>query len=314
MTPSNRAIHSRPLAVLAMTLLATACGSQPSEAPGAEPPAAEPPPVAEVKQAAPAEEPVAPAETTGVEAPAAEMEAAEPAAATPSAEAEPAPATGAEAEAPSPAASPAAQPEPGTFRVASGSASFLIDAPLEKIKGSWSRVGGSLEIDPADLTKTRGRVTVDVSSLKTHTFGIPDKDARQGGHALNWMEVGSEVDAATRARYSTATFTVDRVERAAPSALEAGKLRVKATVRGTLSLHGKTSKHSVDVEVTFDGPANAPTGASIRTAAPFPVSLEHHDIKPRDLTGRFLAGALEKIGQKITDAALVNLELRAKRK
>jgi len=34
-------------------------------------------------------------------------------------------------------------------------------------------------------------------------------------------------------------------------------------------------------------------------------------VKPRDLAGKFLAGALEKIGQKIDDSVEISLDLTA---
>src|SRR5687768_8816958 len=45
--------------------------------------------------------------------------------------------------------------DPSTSKV-----TFLMDAPQEKIRGTVARtMGGSLEIDPKDLTKTTGVVT-----------------------------------------------------------------------------------------------------------------------------------------------------------
>jgi len=46
---------------------------------------------------------------------------------------------------------------------------------------------------------------------------------------------------------------------------------------------------------------------------PLKLSLKEHDIKPRDLAGKFLAGALEKVGQKIDDTVQISLDLKASR-
>ena len=42
-----------------------------------------------------------------------------------------------------------------------------------------------------------------------------------------------------------------------------------------------------------------------------PVSLKEHDVKPRDVAGKFLAGSLEKVGDKITDTAQVSMTVDA---
>ena len=59
---------------------------------------------------------------------------------------------------------------------------------------------------------------------------------------------------------------------------------------------------------------DAPTAFRIRTVSPMAVSLKGYDIKPRDLAGRFLSGALEKVGNKIIDIAQVSLDITARRR
>lgn len=191
----------------------------------------------------------------------------------------------------------------------------MIDAPLEKIKGNWSRSGGQLTFDPARLEKARGEVTLDLSTLKTTTFGDAGQDARQTAHALNWMEIGDEVPSETRTRYRTATFRIDQVVSAEPSALgaETGS-RSRVKVRGSMTLHGVRSEHEVELEITAEGDPNAPTALRVVSKKPLRLSLKQHDIKPRDLAGRFLAGALEQVGQKISDTVQVSLDLRLERK
>ncbi|MDD9936464.1 MAG: YceI family protein [Myxococcales bacterium] len=180
------------------------------------------------------------------------------------------------------------------------------------MKGRWTRFGGSIQVNPGDLAATRGKVSMELGDLKTHTFGEPGKDSRQTSHALNWMEVGPEVSATTRQRHGTATLVIEAIEGASPPKLADGQLKVRAKVTGTLTLHGVKAKKTVPVEVTFQGPADAPTAVAIRSASPMRISLKQHDIKPRDLAGRFLAGALDKIGQKIADTAQVTINLKGK--
>ncbi|MDH5675925.1 MAG: YceI family protein [Myxococcales bacterium] len=197
--------------------------------------------------------------------------------------------------------------------VGSGRASFLIDAPLEKIKGRWTRFDGELKVDAADLRETGGRVSMDLGDLRTHTFGDSGKDAKQTEHAKNWMEIGREVSSAVRAKYAQAVFSIERIERVEPERLDAS-MKAVATVAGTLTLHGIEAAKRVEVELRFEGSPDAPTGVEISTKKPLSVSLSRHQIKPRDLTGRFLAGALERVGQKIADRAQVSVSIQARRR
>ena len=68
---------------------------------------------------------------------------------------------------------------------------------------------------------------------------------------------------------------------------------------------------TVSATVTFAGPPEAPTLVRVVTAEPVRVSLKEHDVKPRDLAGKFLSGALEKVGQKIDDSVQLSLDLTA---
>lgn len=235
---------------------------------------------------------------------------------------EPAPAPKAEAApampaaaAPTPEAKLAAQPVTSvTYQVEpAGRVSFLIDAPLEKIKGGWSRTGGQLKVDVAKLDQTRGEVTMDLSTLKITTFPDSGQNDTQAHHALNWMEIGGEVAADARARFRTATFRIDQVLSAAPASLGEGVAQATAVVEGTMTLHGITSTHQVEVQVVAEGDPKAPSALRITSRKPLRLSLKHHDVKPRDLAGRFLAGALEQVGQKISDTVLVSLDFKATR-
>jgi polyisoprenoid-binding protein YceI len=221
----------------------------------------------------------------------------------------PKPAPSAPAQVPQVAAAPVSaapyQVEPN------GRMSFLIDAPLEKIKGSWSRTGGQFKVNPEKLEQTRGEVTMDLSTLKISTFTDASQNESQGRHALNWMEIGDEVAADTRARFRTATFRIDNVVSATPPALADGALQTRAVLEGTMTLHGITSTHRVEVEVVAEGDPKAPTSLRVTSKKPIRLSLKHHDIKPRDLAGRFLSGALEQVGQKISDTVQVSFDFKA---
>ncbi|HKQ69425.1 MAG TPA: YceI family protein [Polyangiaceae bacterium] len=227
-----------------------------------------------------------------------------------------------------PAAGKRAPPAPSTVVAASagqkrfefgpdGKTTFLIDAPLEKIKGRSTKARGTLIVDPQDLKATRGTVEVDLDALKTETFDDAAKNKSQTEHAHNWLEVGEGVDPKQREQNRYARFTVKAIEQ-----LSAGKLaeiEVKngertVTVRaaGDLWLHGVTSPKTAVLTVAFAGPAEAPTSLHLVSNEPLSVSLQEHDVKPRDLAGKFLSGALQQIGQKIDDRVQISLDLTAK--
>jgi polyisoprenoid-binding protein YceI len=222
---------------------------------------------------------------------------------------------------PATAAAPAATPGAGQrrFELVSGTGSFLIDAPLEKIKGRSTKVRGNLDVDPADLKTGKGQIEVDLDDLKTETFGDADKDTTQTGHAKNWLEIGSDVEPKRRDENRWVRFTIKAIDDANPTKLAAaeaknGQRSVTVQATGDLWLHGVSLSKKVNVALTLEGPPEAPTSIRIVTSQPLKVSLKEHDVKPRDLAGKFLSGALETIGQKIDDTAQVSLDLTAKAK
>ena len=224
------------------------------------------------------------------------------------------PATPAKPEATTPAAPPA--PVTGVrLKVGKAKGTFLIDAPAEKIKGISEDGKGEISIDPMDLGKSRGEVSIKLTTLATNTFGDKKQDDSQTEHARNWMEVGPESSADKKAKYEYAKLTITGVETATPKLAdvkeEGGARTFKAKVMGDLWIHGITSKKTLMVTVTVKGPVDAPTEAMIKTDEPFAVSMKEHEIMPRDKVGSFLSGALEKIGKKIDDKVQVSIEATA---
>lgn len=197
-----------------------------------------------------------------------------------------------------------------------GLAKFLIDASLEKIKGRSTALRGTLDIDVGDLTKSRGEVDVDLTALKTETFDDPDKNSAQTKHSHNWMEIGDDQPAQQREQNRWARFTIDGVDSAMPDRIadapEAEGVRtVTVQAHGHLWLHGVTSPKTMKLTVTFAGPPAAPTKVHVVSHDPMLVSLKEHDIKPRDVAGKFLNGALERVGKKIDDTVQVSIDFTA---
>jgi polyisoprenoid-binding protein YceI len=196
------------------------------------------------------------------------------------------------------------------LNITGGTATFLIDAPLEKIKGRSTKLRGSLDIDPQNLKASRGQIEVDLDDLKTETFDDEEKNKAQTGHTKNWLEIGTDVEAKRREENRWARFTIKSIEESSVVKAAGGTpVTVKAT--GDMWIHGVSSPKTVSATVTFSGPAEAPTLVRVVTAEPVRISLKEHDVKPRDLAGKFLSGALEKIGQKIDDSVQLSLDLTA---
>lgn len=203
------------------------------------------------------------------------------------------------------------------LEVRRGRSSFLIDAPLEKIKGASDEAKGWIDVDATDLKRSRGELSMRLTTLRTSTFDDEKKNAGQTGHARNWLEVGDESPAASKAAHEYARFRLQSLETDTPSLAAAPEHDGKRTVRlraiGDVSVHGVTVSRTVPLVAEFEGPATAPTAVSVRSEAPFDVSLKQHDVKPRDTIGKFLDGALEKVGKKIDDRVQVSVEFRAER-
>jgi polyisoprenoid-binding protein YceI len=221
---------------------------------------------------------------------------------------------------PAPSAAAAVAEASSGFRIAEqGAATFLIDAPLEKIKGKSGKLRGNLAIDPADLDKTKGEVDFDLADLVTQTFDDASENKSQTEHAHNWLEIGNDVEAQRREENRWARFTVRSVDQlSAPRVAEApekdGARSVNFTAQGDLWLHGVSAPKTVKLIATFQGPPSAPAQLHVVTAEPLVISLKAHDVKPRDVAGKFLSGALEQIGKKIDDAVQISLDFTAARK
>lgn len=198
---------------------------------------------------------------------------------------------------------------------ATGSAKFLIDAPLEKIRGEATLFRGVLHGNPRNLAATSGQLEVDLKSLALSTFEDEDKNATQTEHAQNWLGLGSDVPESQRMENQWVRFSLQSLS-VAPNDLNEvaetlGRRTVQVTAEGALWLHGVSVQKKVKLELSFTGPADSPTAVELSTVQPLTLSLKEHDVKPRDITGKFLQGALEKVGDKIVDEVQLSVSSRA---
>jgi hypothetical protein len=197
-----------------------------------------------------------------------------------------------------------------------GKASFLIDAPLEKIKGRSGKLRGNLQLNPSDIKATRGQIQVDLDDLKTETFNDPSKDSKQTEHAHNWLQLGVDVPEKERGENRWVRFTIRSISsssaaRIADAPEKDGKRTVSIVAQGDVWLHGVSAAKTVKLTVEFQGPTAAPTSIHVVGAEPIVISLKEHDVKPRDVAGKFLDGALEKVGKKIDDSVQISIDLTA---
>jgi len=219
-------------------------------------------------------------------------------------------------ETPPPVAASQKQVATGSKRFvidAVGKTSVLIDAPDEKFKGETARMSGVFDVNAGQLEASTGEVIADLDGFVTVTFQDKDDNKAQTEHARNWFEIGEKVDAKLRDDYKMARFTIEKIEESSAKSLadvaeKDGMRTVTFKASGSLRVHGRSAKKTVSVEVSFKGPPEAPTELRFKTTEAVSASLSEHDVKPRDLTGKFLAGALEKVGKKIDDKAQISVE------
>lgn len=207
-------------------------------------------------------------------------------------------------------------------------ASIDMPAPKEHIKATASGAMGTLHVDPHDLTKSRGQVKFDLTTLTTSTFGDAKKDGAQTGHARTWLEVADGEEGKlpddTKAQNRYATYTIQAIER--PSATDLAQVapvrdgedevrKVTVVTKGDLLIHGHKVDREAEVEVELryapGSPVEKPKGLRVRTKSPLHIVLAEHDVKPRDGFGKIAKSAFSLLGTKVADTADVTLDVRA---
>src|SRR5258708_1343543 len=79
-----------------------------------------------------------------------------------------------------------------TWRVVQGVAPFLMRGKHGTLRGSVRRMRGDLEVDFADVTRTRGTIAFDLTSLVMTSFEDEVKNAKQTEDALFWLGVDAK--------------------------------------------------------------------------------------------------------------------------
>jgi hypothetical protein len=148
---------------------------------------------------------------------------------------------------------------------------------------------GSLTLTPSDLQHSHGQVQVDLSSLTLSEDGNADSSELLA-RARNALGLADASDAGSAV---SASFELGSLEDVAPAQLEpapdsdAGTpftRKARAIAVGNLLLHGfrVVRRAPLEAEFGFTADRRVPATISIRSRAPFVVSLETHEIRVRD--------------------------------
>jgi hypothetical protein len=199
-----------------------------------------------------------------------------------------------------------------------GDISFELPARHASPRGKLAHPRGELDVELDDLSHTTGSVAVDLRELVvTRAGGEPD--TTNTARALAWLELGHEVAVEKRDLAANANFLISSLDAGHLVAAPNGDRRVprrelesRWTVRGELSLHGVRAPVTAEVNLSLvpgPDPAAPPVELLIRSRRPLVVSLDTHEIRPRDERGVPVAKDLALLGDDVGTEAKVSFEL-----
>jgi hypothetical protein len=172
---------------------------------------------------------------------------------------------------------------------------FELPSKRGTLHGNLTRISGELSLTPTDLEHSHGQVQVDLSSLTLSEDGNADTSAllTRARSALGLTDSAADASSPVNA-----SFELSSLEDVTPAQLEpapdseAGSpftRKARATAVGDLLLHGfrVVRRAPLEAEFGFASDRRLPATISIRSRAPFVISLETHEIRARDLdTGK----------------------------
>jgi polyisoprenoid-binding protein YceI len=170
-----------------------------------------------------------------------------------------------------------------TYRVRNdnrSSVTFVSDAPLETMTGKSSKVTGSITVDPADITKTKGSFKVPVVSLSTDN-DLRDEHLQGDG----WLDAK---------KYPNIHFEITEVVLGKKDSRELKKNKgTKVQVKGKFTAHGITTPAIATGFVTW-------SGGSLQIKAELTAKLEDHDISVPSI-----------VRLKVANEIAISVDLRA---
>jgi hypothetical protein len=206
---------------------------------------------------------------------------------------------------------------------ASSKVDFMMEAPQEKIRGrAGGTAEGELQLDPTDLTRTTGLITVDISGIELFQaiasedgkFGEEKKSDLQNQHARQWLEISDDAPAADRAKNSKVQFSIKSIKATGDSDISkasGGEKKVTVTATGDFLLHQRQTEKTVELEATFKLEGGKPVSVTVKTVKPFGIGLAEHDVHPREAFGKLAQKTLAVLAPKVAQEAMVSIELTA---
>ncbi|HCN05481.1 MAG TPA: hypothetical protein DIS79_07655 [Bacteroidetes bacterium] len=165
---------------------------------------------------------------------------------------------------------------------------FVSDAPAEKINGTADQLTGSFQLDPSNLEATKGRLSVDVKSMKT-------ANSKRDEHMYSPMWL--DADAHPQISYDIQNLTDIKIVD------QGGRKVATAKANGIFTCHGVSKPLAAEVTITFlpasDETKKRASGDLVMVKAVFNVALKDYNI-----TGK--AGVVGKsVGETIAVEASV---------
>ncbi len=202
---------------------------------------------------------------------------------------------------------------------------FTMEAPKEKIHGkAVDSTSGELNVDPNDLTKATGLITIDISGLEVFQAVADEKDGKfseekksdlQNKHARTWLEISDDAPADKRAENAKVQFSIKSIEIVGEKSLAkmtGPERKVLLKAKGDFLLHGHKAEKTAELEATFKVEGEKIVSVAVKSAKPIAVDLAEFDVKPRDAFGRFAAKTLEVLSPKVNKEAAVSVDFIAK--
>lgn len=204
---------------------------------------------------------------------------------------------------------------------------FTMDAELEKISGRAPKsIQGELFVDLKRIGKTSGLLKVDLLDLTLfqrkrkkagEEFGEEVKQEKQNEDARIWLQINDDAPADAREQNRWVEFKLEEVTEASTSdvsAMSGAERQVTATVEGTVRLHGRVTKKTAKLMLTFHFDGDEPKSLSVKTLEPIDISLEEYDIHPRKAFDKLADATLETLGAKVAKIAKINVQFEASAK
>lgn len=169
--------------------------------------------------------------------------------------------------------------EPGQKIVElTGDFSFLSEAPVERIQGTAPGARGTVTTDPADLTLTRGTISLVVADMKTGN-STRDKHLR----SKTWLDAK---------RHPRISFDIDGVDVVELTETD-GVATAQLLAAGRMSLHGVTKQMQVPLTLKWKDTA-------VKVEMELDVALADFQVEGK----KGIVG--ERVGETIRVAGILN--------